>query len=445
MFVALRHWYSKVEIPETASLIVLSLTVGVAGGFAALFFRWLITFFQNLFFVRTAAILSFLGAYYIVLIPALGGLIVGPLIYFFAREAKGHGVPEVMEAVALKGGRIRPRVSLVKALASSICIGSGGSVGREGPIVQIGSAVGSTIGQALKMSEDRIKNLVACGAAAGISATFNAPIAGVFFALEVILGEFSTGSFSAVVLSSVTASIIARAFLGDHPAFDIPKYSLQSPWEIGNYFLLGILCAVTALLFIKILYFFEDVFDAIKIPEYIKPVFGGFIIGATGLFFPQIFGVGYETVSLALTGNILITTLALLIFVKILATSITIGSGGSGGVFAPSLFIGAMLGGFFGYVVGAFYPGWAGVSGAYALAGMGGVFAAAAHAPITAILILFEMTNNYRIILPLMITCVISVTIISLLSKENIYTEKLLRRGVDLRAARNRLTSSRKS
>ncbi len=273
------------QTSETLFLLFFSVVVGVGSGFGAIIFRWLINSFKFIFFEQGYNFLQFLGMYYVILIPASDGLIVGPLIYLFAREAKVHGVPEVMLAVAALGGKIRPRVAIIKALASSICIGSGGSVGREGPIVQIGSALGSSLGQVFKLSEEKIKILVACGAAGGIAATFNAPIAGIFFALEVILGDYALRFFSSVVLSSVTATVISRSFLGDHPAFMVPQYELLSIWEIPLYFIFGFFSAFTALLFIKSLYKCEDIFDSWKIAEYIKPVFGGLIIGLIGLFF----------------------------------------------------------------------------------------------------------------------------------------------------------------
>ncbi len=425
------------QVSETAFLLLFSVAVGVGSGFGAIAFRWLINNFKTLFFGQGQNILNFLGPYYVILIPAIGGLIFGPIIYFFARETKGHGVPEVMLAVSLHGGRIRPRVAAVKALASSICIGSGGSVGREGPIVQIGSALGSSLGQLFKLSEEKVKILVAGGAAGGIAATFNAPLAGIFFALEVILGEYGLKYFSSVVLASVTSTVISRHFLGDYPAFMIPTYELLSAWEIPLYFIFGFFAAFTALVFVKTLYKFEDIFNAWKFPEYLKPVCGGLVLGMIGLYFPQIFGVGYEAIELALYGKMALWLVSVLVLVKIIATSLTIGSGGSGGVFAPSLFIGAMLGGAYGKLTALVVPEIAIPSGACALVGMGSVFAGASHAPISAILIMFEMTGNYKIILPLMITCIISTVVVRRFTKESIYTLKLIRRGIDIQRGKD--------
>ncbi len=432
-----RRLIDRWQPPETAVLITTALIVGLGGGLGAVAFRWLINNFTRIFFDVMQGWLSFMGSAYVVVIPAIGGLFFGPMIYFLAREAKGHGVPEVMEAVALRGGRIRPVVVVVKALASSLCIGSGGSAGREGPIVQIGSALGSTLGQILRLSDERIRNLVACGAAAGIAATFNAPIAGVIFALEIILGEFSVRYFSTVVISSVAASVVGRIAFGNMPAFIIPQYSLVSPWELPLYVLLGGLAGPVALLFVRTLYGLEDLFDAWHFPEYVKPVVGGLFVGVIGFYFPHVFGVGYEAIEAALVGKMLLSTMGLLALMKILATSLTIGSGGSGGVFAPSLFIGAMLGGAFGTVVHQILPNITAAPGAYALVGMAAVFSGAAHAPITSIIILFEMTNDYRIILPLMLATVVSTLLSQKLNHENIYTLKLSRRGIRLEHGRD--------
>jgi len=431
--------------------IILSILVGVVAGFGAVIFRWMIKGFQWVFFKEGASAFGFLGDYYVILLPALGGVLVGLLIYFLAREAKGHGVPEVIAAVAAKGGRIRPRVAVVKSLASSICIGSGGSVGREGPIVQIGSSFGSAIGQWLKLPEDWTRILVACGAAGGISATFNAPIGGVFFAQEVILHRFIAPSFIFVVFSSVTANIIGQVFLGSSPSFIIPAYSWVSAWEIPFYILLGIITAFIAWGFIRALYKCEDLFEAWKFPEYLKPAIGGLLLGLLGFFYPDLFGVGYGGgygvggiflekggVDKALGGELTLGMLLSLGLLKIVATSLTIGSGGSGGIFAPSLFMGAMIGGAFGQLVHQGFPTITAPPGAYATIGMGAVFAGAARAPITSIIILFEMTRDYLIIVPLMTVTVISTLLTRQLTRETIYTAKVRRLGVELRRIEER-------
>jgi len=303
--------------------------------------------------------------------------------------------------------------------------------------VQIGSALGSTVGQMFKMSGERVKILVGCGAAAGISATFNAPIAGVLFALEIILGDFTMHAFSPVILSSVIATVISRAFVGNYPAFTVPRYDLVSVWEMPMYIGLGLLAGVFSVLFIKVLYKSEDVFETWRINNYLKPAFGGLMLGGLGIFFPQLFGVGYEAISSALHEETVVWVLFFLIFMKIIATSLTLGSGGSGGIFAPSLFIGAMLGGFFGNLVHLAFPEVTATPGAYALVGMSAVVAGTTHAPITAMLIIFEMTGDYRIILPLMLSSVLSTLLSHKFSRESIYTMKLVRRGINLKAGKD--------
>ncbi len=422
---------------ETAVLVTLAVITGLGSGFSAVIFWRLILFFHNFSFGTLGNLLSFMGRYYVILVPALGGLLVGPMVYRLAQEAKGHGVPEVMEAVALKGGRIRPIVAVVKSIASSISIGTGGSAGREGPIVQISAGLGSTLGQLLKLSDERVKNLVACGSAAGIAATFNAPIAGVLFALEIIMGEFSVRHLSSVVIASVTASVIGRIYLGDHPAFLMPPYSLASHWELFLYALLGLVTALAGLALTKLLYFVEDIFDSWNILNDLKPAIGGLLLGVVGLFFPEIFGTGHDVIEAALHNQLAFKTLVLLGIFKIVAMALTLGSGGSGGVFAPSMFTGAMVGGAFGYLMYYIAPFKVALPGAYAMVGMAAVFSAAARAPLTSIVIVFEMTRDYRIILPLMLATMIATVVAWLIDKESIYTLKLTRRGINIHARKD--------
>jgi len=427
---------AQLKTNEHSIMAVLAVIVGVAGGFGAVGFRLLINFFQTIAYGSPTELLALVKTipwHIKVWIPALGGLVVGPLVYFMAREAKGHGVPEVMEAVALRSGVIRKRVVVVKLLASAICISTGGSVGREGPIVQIGSAIGSTLGQVLKVSADRMRTLVGCGAAAGIAATFNAPIAGSMFALEIILGDFGLATFSPIVIASVVSTVVSRAYLGDTPAFIVPIYELVSAWEFPMYLVLGLFCAAVGVTFTKTLYRAEDLFESLKIPEYLKAIIGGLILGGVGLAFPQILGVGYGAIDQALMHQLAWWLMLVLVIVKIFATSITIGSGGSGGIFAPSLVLGAMAGGFFGGVVHDLFPQVTATSGAYSIVGMGAVVSATTHGPLTAILILFEMTGDYKIILPLMFACIVGTITSGQLLRDSIYTLKLARRGIDIK------------
>ncbi len=418
-------------------MIIIAIIIGVISGYAAVGIRFLIEEFSHLSYPGNGSILENIMNtpwYLIILVPTIGGLIVGPLIYFFAPEAKGHGVPEVMQAILLKGGKIRPRVAAVKTLASAITIGTGGSVGREGPIIQIGSSIGSTIGQIFKVPHKKLKTLVACGAAAGIAAAFNAPIAGALFAVEIILMDFAVAQFSPIVISAVMATVISHSYEGNLAAFTVPAYEYASPYELGFYFILGAACGLVSYLFIKTLYFSEDFFDEkIKLPEYFKPVIGGVGIGVMALLFPQVMGVGYDSINNALHGNMIWYIALALVFLKIISTSLTLGSGGSGGIFAPSLFMGAMLGYFFGDLVNEFLPDITAGPGAYALVAMGGLVAGTTRAPITAIIIVFELTYDYEIILPLMITSIVSLIVSSSLSQESIYTLKLLLRGISIK------------
>ncbi len=428
-------YFLKFRATEHTFMIIVAVVIGLVGGLGAVGIQFTIKVFQEVFWGDWNAELDYIRQlpwYVKILAPSIGGLIVGLIVHYFATEAKGHGVPEVMEAIALRNGVIRPRVVVAKLLASSICIGSGGSVGREGPVIQIGSSIGSTVGQFLRVNPERMKVFVACGAAAGIAAAFNAPVAGALFSVEIILGDFSVANFSPIVIASVMATVVSRHFLGDFPAFAVPPYELVSPFELIPYAILGIMAGLVALLFIKTLYSLEDFFDDLKLHTALKATIGGLIIGIMGILVPNIYGVGYNTMNLALLSQLSWTTMFGLIFVKILATSISLGSGGSGGIFAPSLFLGTMTGGFFGLLIHQLFPQYSATSGAYSLVGMGAVVAGATHAPITAILIIFELTNDYKIILPLMISTIIATLLTTKLKKESIYTLKLIRRGLDI-------------
>ena len=421
-------------------LLLLALVVGAGAGGGAVAFRYLITLFTHVFSghadysnVGHAAHPAFpwLGMYFVVLAPVVSGLLYGPLVYFFAREARGHGVPEVMYAVHRAGGRIKPQVAVVKALASALCIGGGGSVGREGPIVQIGSALGSTLGGLVRVAEGRMRVLVACGAAGGIAATFNAPLAGVFFAMELILIDFTARSFGMVVISSVTASVIGRAAFGDTSFLVLPPFRVDHLSEYALFAVLGLIGGLAGVLFTRVLYVIEDLCDAVwRGPEWARPAVGGVVLGLLLLAVPQMYGVGYPVLGNGVAGRYAIGFLLVLIVAKMIATSLTIGIGGSGGVFAPSLFIGAMLGAAYGEGLQHLFPGSIGAVGAYGLIGMGAVFAGAARAPITAVVILFELTGEYSIILPMMTAIVLATGVSQLVTKDTIYSLKLRRRGV---------------
>jgi CIC family chloride channel protein len=447
--------------PEGIFLLMLAVIIGAATGMAAVVFIKLIAFIQNSSYLPESIIFSILGKSSYIVVPIAGALIAGPLISWFAKEARGHGVPEVMQALVMYGGRIRPRVAVTKIVASALCIGTGGSAGREGPIVQVGSALGSTLGQLLRLSDERIKNLVSCGAAAGIAATFNAPIAGVAFAIEVLMSELQVRTFGNVVIAAVSASIVSQMYLGANPAFSVPSFSLQSPLAIFLFLLLGLIAALAAIMFILMLGWFEQRFEKWSIPQSLGPAVGAVCLGLTGLAYmflsglfaghpydgqsqtlfveniPPVYGSGFMFIEEALHGNIPFLLLAFLIVFKPLATSFTLGSGNSGGVFAPSLFIGAMLGGAMGFLFNTIFPDITGPPEAYALVGMAAVFAAAARAPLTAILIVFEMSNDYEMILPLMVAAVTASHFAHWLYPDSIYTQKLSRRGIRFQQGRD--------
>ena len=410
-------------------MFLLALLVGAGSGLGAVVFRYLIYFFTwaatgHVEFGQQGRVpsahLPWLGLGFFVVIPVIGGLLYGPLIYNWAREARGHGVPEVMIAVAEGGGRIRPQVSVVKAIASAICIGVGGSVGREGPIVQIGSALASSLGQWVKMPETRLRILVACGAAGGIAATFNAPITGVFFGVEIILREFSVDALFTVMLAAMIADITAIPFLGDKPFLSgfPPGIALH---HARNYLLVAALAVAAALMglaFKSVLYKTEDLCDRVwkGRPEWARPAVGGLALGLLLLAIPQMYGVGYPVMYKATAGQYALWFLIVLAFAKIAACSLTIGIGGSGGVFAPSLFIGVTSGMAFGDVAHHIFGAGAGQPALYAVVAMGAVFASAARAPLTSLASVIEMTGDFALTLPVMLAVAIASAISRALS-----------------------------
>ncbi|MEO5329696.1 MAG: chloride channel protein [Magnetococcus sp. THC-1_WYH] len=431
----------KFGINEHIILSVVAIAIGLVVGYGAIVFRILTESFQFIFMQNghenVAEIVRNLSWWHILFMPVLGGAIIGPLIHFFFPGSRGDGVPEVISAVALRGGKLDVRDTLGKMLSCSLSIGCGSSVGREGPVVHLGATLASWFGSLMPSFSNHMRTIVGCGAAAGIAASFNAPIAGVMFALEVILADYGLATFSPIVLSSVIATVIARMHLGDFPAFIVPNYTLVSAWEIPAYVGLGVVCGLTGILFMATLFKMEDLFKRITIiPIYLKPIIGGFGIGIIALAFPEIMGVGYDVMNHALLEEMASWTMIALVFAKILATSIALGSGFSGGVFTPSLFLGAMVGGGFGTIAHSIFPSFSAGPGAYTLVGMGAMAASVLGAPITAILILFELTGDYRIMLALMVASIIATLLINQIYRESVYTKTLKRKKIDLRQGR---------
>ena len=461
-------------------LITLAMFIGIITGLGAVGFSALIDVVTAFFFLRFGGALDEhqLLPWLLPILPMTGALLVGLITYYLAPEAEGHGVPEVMDAMARKGGRIRPRVAGAKAVASALTIGSGGAAGTEGPIIQIGAAIGSGFGQWLRMSLDDIRVLIGCGAAAGISSIFNAPIAGVLFAVEVLLRDMSLRSFMPIIVASVLSSVVTQVAHGrteaifpvpyDYAHGATPTYEFTVP-EFGNYLVLGLVCGLVAVGFVKLLYWSEDAFRKLPLHRVLRPVLGAALLGLVTIgvmgitnqkiprggsvasatvseesiaeedeaVLPAVMGNGYPIIGLSLDPAAYRSapqwTFAILIILlagKVLCTCLTLGSGGSGGVFAPSLFIGATTGGAFGLLVQQL-PWFGGVSpGAYALVGMAAVVAASIHAPLTATLMLFELTRDYKVIVPIMLAAVAGLSVARYIETASIYTLKLRRRGV---------------
>jgi CIC family chloride channel protein len=433
-----------------AILWVLSLLVGVVAGLGAVAFRALIGIIHNLFFlgrfsaVYDANIHTPAGPWgrFVILVPVVGAFGVVFLVKNFAPEAKGHGVPEVIQAVYYRKGVIRPVVSVIKALASALSIGSGGSIGREGPIIQIGSSFGSTIGQLLRLPSWQKVTLIAAGAGGGIAATFNTPIGGVLFALEIIMPEFSARTLVPVVTATATATYVGRLFFGQHPSFFIPAleltfFRLTNPVVLLAYAALGAITGLVSALFISSIYGFQHFFEhRVKGGYYVQHAAGMLMVGLILYVFMSRFGhyyvegVGYATIQDVLASVQLPLYLLILLFVaKLLATSLTLGSGASGGIFSPALFLGATAGAAYGVVLHHFFPALDIAVPAFAVVGMGGVVAGTTGAAMAAIVMIFEMTLDYTIIIPMTLTVAISYAVRRSVMSDNIYTRKLTLRG----------------
>ncbi len=416
---------------DVAVPILMALVIGCVAGFGAVLFHYLLKAGSVILWTTPEEIVE-IPVWLRLLVPTGAGLIAGIVICKWAPELKGPGVPHVMKALALEGGRIRHRVTALKAIVTSILISSGASVGREGPIVQIGASIGSTISHFLSLSLERRRLAVACGAAAGMAATFQAPIAGTMFAVEILLFDLEVSSMSSIVISAVTGTVVARQILGERATIHPANFSLVSHWELVIYFGLGIAAGLASLMLIWSLFGLPRLWKRVPGPEWLKPAIGGLLVGILGLYFPQVLGVGYGEILKALNGHVLLYAALALFFAKIAATSICISSGMSGGIFAPSLFIGAMLGSVIGILASDLFP-IQGINPAYyALVGMGAVVSGTTLAPMTAVLTIFELTYTYQVILPLMVACIPSLLIVRLFHGYSVYETKLLMEGINL-------------
>jgi CIC family chloride channel protein len=380
-------------------------------------------------------LLAPLGAAGTVAVPALGGVVVGLVVAYVLGHERHHGVAGIIEAIALDGGRLRYGRAPLKAATAAVAIGTGASVGPEDPSVQIGANLGSFIGLRFGLPDERVRTLVAAGAAAGIAAAFNAPIAGVFFAIEVLLGDFAGSGLGIILLAAVTSSVFVEAFAGREPAFAVPAYALGSAWELPAYVALGALAGPVAAGYVRAIDAARTLFDRSGFARAVRPAIAGLAVGLAALALPQVRGVGYAFIEDLLRGAGPATgVLIALVAAKLVLTSACIGAGVPGGVFAPSLFVGAALGGAFGSVLGAAFPSLGIVPGAYAMVGMAAVLTGAVHAPLTAMLLLFEMTRDYRILLPAMLATAVSLFVARAIERESVYSMPLARRGIRHRA-----------
>jgi len=408
---------AQLNLNQDLPFLLVAIFVGVVTGYLAVIFHDAIKIISSYLFYGTTALglpnfNNYLRIILLPLIPALGGLVVGFYNAFVAKSKPEHGLPSVIKAVAQKNGKIPMRNWFHKTITSVVSIGTGGSGGREAPIAQVGASVGSTVAQLLKFSPGRTRTLLGCGAAAGLAAVFNAPIGGVMFAVEVILGDFSVRTFSPIVVASVVGTVVSRSHLGNYQTFQVPTYSLVSDTELVFYFILGVLAGLSAVLFIRTFYTVEEYLQKMekrfRIPLWAMPAVGGLLCGLVSMWVPELYGFSYETIDRALTGTETWQNMIAVYLLKPVTAAFTIGSGGSGGMFAPTMKMGAMLGSMFGKLVNDLFPNITAASGAYALVGMGAVTAGIMRAPLTVILILFEVTGQYEIVLPIMFAAVTS-------------------------------------
>lgn len=432
-----RRWLfgglERFRIGDQAFHLALACAIGAISGLAVSLFMVLIRGIQGIFFGNLLPALP--SPFLLSLLPALGGLLIAPLILRLSRDAGGEGIPHVMEAVALGGSIIRLRRVAVRTICVAVTIGSGGSVGRAAPSAELGASVGSAAGRYLRVSGDLQRSLVGCGAAGGIAAVFNAPIGGVFFALEVLLGDFSAQTFAPIVISSVVATAVSRGLLGNGLVYRLTGFDMASVPQALLCAPLGALCGAAAVLFIRGLGSAERSFSASRLPDWSRAAVGGMLTGLIAVRFPQVLGT-LETDAAALA-DVLRDPAAWAIplwiaFLKITSTSLSLGSGGSGGVIGPSMMIGGMVGAAAGHAAHAAFPELAGPTAGFAVVGMAAFLAPVIGGPLTAILLLFEMTGSYASILPLLVAVIFSMLVAGRFSRFSLYTGKLHERGIDL-------------
>jgi len=421
-------------------LLVLAVVMGAVAAYGAIAFRYLYLLIQGISFGTFADTLytqaQALPAWRLVLVPAAGGLLIGLFIHYLMPGRRPQTVADVIEAVAIRNGRMGLRTGVAAALASAASIGVGGSVGREGPVVHLGAALCARLARTFGLSRSLTVNLIGCGVAAAVSASFNAPIAGTFFALEVIIGHYAITAFAPIVLASVTGALISRAEFGNFPAFIVPGNTIASTLEFPAFALLGVVCAAAAIILMRSIGFAQLVAGKMPLPRWCLPMLGGALVGVIALAFPQVLGVGYGTTDAALKGHLELWLLLALIAAKTAAIAICLGSGFAGGVFSPSLFLGAMVGGAFGIIATTAFPELSSGHSTYTLVGMGAVAGAVLGAPISTILIVFELTGDYGTTIAVMVAVVIASIITQQAYGPSFFIRQLELRGLNLRRGR---------
>lgn len=427
---------------DQALMAVIAALVGILVAYAAIAFRLSIGGVQWLSYGTSAENLigrmAELPIWQVLLVPTAGGLLVGLFLQFVMPGRRTMGVADVIEAMALRNGRMRFRDGLSAAFVSVVSLGIGASTGREGPMVHLGASIAGGVTRRLGLSPHLARTLLGCGVAASVAASFNAPIAGVFFALEVIIGHYALSAFAPVVIASVAGTVICRAHLGSQPAFLLPQFGVHSLWEFPAFMVLGAVCAGIAIVFMWSIFYAERVTDSLPVPNWLKPAAGGLAVGAIAVEFPQVLGVGYEATDAALNELFPLWLLLMLIPLKTAATAISLGCRFGGGVFSPSLCIGAMTGGAFGIIAASVFPHLAASHGAYAIVGMSALAAATLGAPISTILIVFELTGDYQITVAVMLATSIATMIVQQAQGRSFFHWQLENRGLNLRGGRAR-------
>ncbi len=421
-------------------LLLLAIVTGSAAALGAVVFREVIVLMQTLTFgsslENVSGVIGDLSAWHFLVVPTLGGLLIGLFVQYAMPGGRNRGVADVMEAAALRSGEISLKQGAASALVSAASIGVGASVGREGPVVHLGATLSSLVATRLRLSRSQAVTLLGCGVASGVAASFNAPIAGVFFALEVVIGHYALSAFAPIVIAGVVGTIISRLYFGNFPAFIITEHSIVSFWEFPAFALLGVVCALAAVIFLRSIEFTTNAFGKLPVPPWIRTGIGGLCVGVIALAFPQVLGVGYEATDVALKGQYELAILIALMAAKMAATAISIGAGFGGGVFSPSMFIGAMVGGAFGIIATQVFPDLSSGHSAYTMVGLGAVSGAVLGAPISTILIVFELTADYALTIAVMVAVVIASVITQQVRGHSFFTWQLDRRGINVRGGR---------